>query len=377
MPSPLDLGGTDLGHADPGRIVLLDCSARVAPGCLTADAWDALRAAEVVLTGTCEHPQLPALAHAGVAVDQRDASDAVRLADTLVTAARSGLVVWLLAPDGDQGLTSALATRLVTGDAAVEVEHLLGSYDLPGSRLLDAVSVMDRLRSPGGCPWDAEQTHTSLMRYLIEEAYEVVEAVETGDREHLAEELGDLLMQVLFHSRIATEHAEVPFTIDDVADGVVAKLVRRHPHVFADAEAPTPAHVEANWEQIKAAEKGRTSILDGIPPGLPALSYAEKVLVRADRTGLALTASAPASTLQPDSVAPASTLNPCPSGPAGMDSAEVDSQRADLAGVDSAEALGAALLQLVVAAHRHGLDPEAALRRAARQLVPAEHLPTS
>jgi len=200
---------------------------------------------------------------------------------------------------------------------------------------------MHRLRSPGGCPWDAEQTHESLLRYLVEEAYEVVEAVETGDPGHLREELGDVLLQVLFHARIAAERpdADTCFTIDDVADGIVAKLVRRHPHVFADGTARTPNEVEVAWEQIKAAEKGRTSLLDGIPPGLPALSYAEKVLVRADRGGLALAVPSPT----------------------GHD--DVDPE------LDSDERLGAALLGLVAEAHRLGVDPEAALRRAARGLA--------
>ena len=131
---------------------------------------------------------------------------------------------------------------------------------------------MDRLRSPGGCPWDAEQTHESLVPYLIEEAHEAVEAIESGDRAHMAEELGDVLLQVVFHARVAQEHPEAPFDIDDVAGGIVEKLVRRHPHVFADVDADTAAEVAANWEQIKAAEKaGRTSVLDGIPAGLPAL----------------------------------------------------------------------------------------------------------
>ena len=109
---------------------------------------------------------------------------------------------------------------------------------------------MDRLRSPGGCPWDARQTHQSLVEYLIEEAYETVEAIEADDDAGLREELGDLLLQVVFHARIAQERAEGPWSIDDVADGIIAKLVRRHPHVFADGTAETAADVEANWHAI-------------------------------------------------------------------------------------------------------------------------------
>lgn len=139
-----------------------------------------------------------------------------------------------------------------------------------GARLLELVEVMDRLRSPGGCPWDAEQTHESLAPYAVEEAFELAEAIEGGDRDELADELGDVLLQVAFHARVAQEHPDAPFDIDDVAGRIVAKLRRRHPHVFADVHAPSAADVEANWEAIKAAEKPeRTGPLDGVPAGLP------------------------------------------------------------------------------------------------------------
>src|SRR5690606_37484830 len=135
--------------------------------------------------------------------------------------------------------------------------------------LADLVAVMDRLRSPGGCPWDAEQTHESLGRYALEEAYEVAEAAERGDRAALREELGDLLLQVVFHARIATEHPSDPFDLEDVVAGITAKLRRRHPHVFADAQVRDAEHVAERWEKIKAEEKDRASVLDGIPVGLP------------------------------------------------------------------------------------------------------------
>lgn len=124
-----------------------------------------------------------------------------------------------------------------------------------GAALLDLVAVMDRLRSPGGCPWDAEQTHASLVPYLVEETYEAVEAIESGERDHMAEELGDVLLQVVFHARVAQEDEVAPFDIDDVAAGIAAKLRRRHPHVFGDVVADTPEAVAANWSVIKAAEK--------------------------------------------------------------------------------------------------------------------------
>ena len=120
-----------------------------------------------------------------------------------------------------------------------DVEVVVGSWDVQGGRLLDVVATMDRLRSPGGCPWDAEQTHASLAPYLVEEAHEVLHAIEGGDRRHLAEELGDVLLQVVFHARVAEEAAEEAFDIDTVAGLLVDKLVRRHPHVFADGEAST------------------------------------------------------------------------------------------------------------------------------------------
>src|SRR5579875_1976037 len=155
------------------------------------------------------------------------------------------------------------------------------------SQLQRAVEVMDRLRSPGGCPWDAEQTHASLARYLLEETYEVLEAIETADPVLLREELGDLLLQVLFHARLAEEEPE-PFSIEDVAADLVAKLVRRHPHVFGDADSSDAAAVNERWEQQKAVEKGRTSAVDGVPLAQPALALAAKLVARAERAGLAV-----------------------------------------------------------------------------------------
>lgn len=150
----------------------------------------------------------------------------------------------------------------------------------PGASLLELVAVMDRLRSPGGCPWDARQTHVSLVEYLVEEAYETVEAIEASDDAGLREELGDLLLQVVFHARIAQERGDDGWDIDDVARGIIDKLIRRHPHVFADVEADTAEQVEANWHALKAQEKGRSSVTDGVPEQLPALLRAGKVRAR-------------------------------------------------------------------------------------------------
>jgi len=148
-----------------------------------------------------------------------------------------------------------------------------------------AMSIMRRLRGPGGCPWDAEQTHESLKRYLIEECYEVVEAIDKGDDDLLREELGDLMLQPLFHAAIAEERGA--FTIDEVLQTLADKLIRRHPHVFGDQEIRTSGEQVANWEKIKKEEKGeeRRSALAGIPPHLPSLMKAQKITEKAARVG--------------------------------------------------------------------------------------------
>ena len=195
----------------------------------------------------------------------------------------------------------------------------------PEIPLQRAVEVMDRLRSPGGCPWDAAQTHESLTRYLLEEAYELVEAIETGDRALLREELGDLLLQVLFHARIEQEAPDEPFGIDEVASDLVDKLVRRHPHVFGDAVIGTAAELNETWERQKVEEKGRTSVIDGVPVNQPALALSAKLISRARRADV-------------DVPAPA-----------------------------DADEIGARLFAVVADAVTAGVDPEAALRTAARR----------
>lgn len=154
-----------------------------------------------------------------------------------------------------------------------------------GAGLLRLAQVMDQLRAPGGCPWDAEQTHESLVKYLIEETFETVDAIDNGDRTDLLEELGDLLLQIYFHARIAEEHPTAPFNIDDVANGIADKLIRRHPHVFptADGELMPVADaidVEARWQELKRLEKSRTSVIDGVPVSLPAQTQVAKLLTR-------------------------------------------------------------------------------------------------
>lgn len=215
----------------------------------------------------------------------------------------------------------------------------------PHVPLREAVAVMDRLVSPGGCPWDREQTHESLVRYLLEEAHELAEAIETGDAAGVREELGDLLLQVLFHARLAQEHDDAPYDVDDVAADLVAKLVRRHPHVFADEDPAADLH--ARWDEIKKQEKARTSVLEGISHTQGALARAQKVLSRARRGGVLPDA-------RPD----------VPDLPA----AAPGTARAGVPDGADERAVGEALLALVRRAEEAGTDAEAALRGALRRL---------
>ena len=203
------------------------------------------------------------------------------------------------------------------------------------SYLQRLVEVMDTLRSPGGCPWDGEQTHESLVKYLLEESYEFVDSLESGDRAGMREELGDILLQVYFHARIAQDNLEDPFTIEDVAQSITEKLIRRHPHVFGDAKVSGSGEVLENWEKIKAAEKGRTSALDGIAMAQPALPLVEKLLYRAEKNDLELL---------------------LPSAP-------------HLEGIATEDSVGKALLEVITWATRNGIDAERALRSQAHQII--------
>jgi XTP/dITP diphosphohydrolase len=280
----------------PGRLTLLVGSPRIAAGLFTRAAWQALDAAGAILARDESEPLADAVSEAGMPVRHLGDVPPPELARTLMDAAAGADVVWVSSADGDPGLTDAIASEVSRLGSPPEVEVLVASWDVPGSRLLDLVAVMDRLRSPGGCPWDAEQTPESLVKYLIEESHEAAEAIESGDRDHIREELGDVLLQVVFQARVAQEHDTEPFDVDDVAGAIIEKLVRRHPHVFADGAASTPAEVEQAWEQIKAAERaakaphgggedGHQGLLHGIPRSLPSLLAADKVLARWERTG--------------------------------------------------------------------------------------------
>jgi len=203
------------------------------------------------------------------------------------------------------------------------------------SELLRLREVMDKLRSPGGCPWDAEQDHTTLLKYLLEESYEFIESVENNDKNAMQEELGDLLLQVYFHSRMAEEDAKQPFNIEDVAKSVTDKLIRRHPHVFAGESVSGSEEVLENWEKQKAAEKGRNSAIDGVPLAQPALPLATKVIYRLNKLNYQLPISEPIKL------------------PADIDQ----------------DQFGQILLGLITQAVDKGLDPEAALRTATKGLI--------
>jgi XTP/dITP diphosphohydrolase len=204
-------------------------------------------------------------------------------------------------------------------DAATELERL--------------VKVTALLRAPGGCPWDAEQTHASLVQYLTEETHELIDAIEAGSREEMIEELGDVLYQVVFHSDIAANTPGEDFTIEDVAAHMTAKMVGRHPHVFGDLDLETAGDVENAWDSFKAREKpSRTSVLDGIPLGMPSLALADKLIGKAQKVGV-LEKDAPA-----------------------------------IVPVASEDELGPLLLAIVASAKAQGLDAERALRTTLRGL---------
>lgn len=311
---------------EPGRVVLLTASHRVAPGLLSWPAWQTLHTADRVLCADAEHPQLPYLREAGVAVEI-----AAPTAQELVDRCAGGrTAVVLTTGEGDRALTDGLARMAGSGRVRMpDLELLPGSYDLPGARLLDLVQVMDRIRRE--CPWSSQQTHKGLAKYGIEEAYELVEAIEDGDRDELREELGDVLLQVVFHARIAQEasgeEGDEPFSIDDVAGTIVDKLVHRHPHVFGDARAETPEDVKEHWLRTKAIEKQRDSVTDGVPLGQPGLALAAKLASRVRTAGLDV---------------------------------ELPTEE------DGDRAVGYELLAMAVRAEAEGHDPEAALRAAAR-----------
>jgi XTP/dITP diphosphohydrolase len=344
--------------------VLLATAPTVRAGLLSWRAWQTLAGASRVLAPSADHPLLPALDEAGIAWEVLPGSAGAappELAGLLTGAVAGtdgtvldrtvpdgtvpdGTVVWLSPPDPPGRPADATPGALALADelggpggpAGTAVEVLYGSSSLPGGELLTLVSVMDTLRR--NCPWDARQTHESLAPYLLEESYEALDALESGDRAALRDELGDVLLQVMFHARVAAERTDgTGFTVDDVADAIVAKLVRRHPHVFGDVTVSGADDVTRNWDAIKAAERAERaagdqpgSALDGVPFGQPALALAAQLQRRAERAGI-----------PPDLAVPG--------------------------GPDGGSRLGAELFELVVQAQAAGLDPELELRAAARR----------
>jgi XTP/dITP diphosphohydrolase len=275
------------------------------PGLLGPAGWRAVASA----------PALAALPGAAATADalRADGWAVTDVPDAAAAGALPGDVVVLAAPGETAGQTVA------------------GTPEPPGARLLDVAAVMDRLRSPGGCPWDAEQTHSSLRGYLLEEAHEAYDAIVDDDAAAMREELGDVLLQVVFHARVAAEAGPSRrFDIDDVAGDLVDKLVRRHPHVFGDAGPRDVAQVEAGWEQIKQAEKQRRSPTEGVSRSQPAAAWGAALVRRAGRAGLGTPAKAELPERSP-------------------------------------EELGERLLAVVTAAEQRGWDVEDALREAVRR----------
>ncbi|WP_048833099.1 nucleoside triphosphate pyrophosphohydrolase [Streptomyces varsoviensis] len=302
-----------------GRIVLLTTSHRVAPGLLSWPAWQVLRAADRVLCADPGHPQLPYLGEAGVEVE-RAVPDARELVDYCLGGGRTAVVI--TSAEGESALTAGLARLAGSGRERMPALELLpGSYDLPGARLLDLVQVMDRIRR--ACPWSGVRTHEDLAKYAVEETYELLEAIEEGDKEAVREELGDVLLQVVFHARIAQDDPDEPFAIDDVAGTIVDKLIHRHPHVFGAESAESAEDVREHWMRTKAIEKQRDSVTEGVPIGQPALALVAKLASRARGAGLDV-------------------------------------------GVPTGPGIGYELLALAVRAQEEGTEPETALRAAAR-----------
>jgi len=345
------------------RLVLVDTADEL-PGLLPLHAWSALMSSDLVLLGTADHPFVEHLAMAELRYEAVESAGAAALnradllsgltpadkarATSIVDRVRAeGEVVYLFGRGDDDGFTRTLGMEAAR--AGVEVEVVYFGVRPPGTRLLDLVRTEQRLLAPGGCPWDREQDHRSLARYAVEEVYELLEAIESGDPDAIREELGDVLLQVVFHAQIAADNptAAQHFDIDDVAAGIIAKLVRRHPHVFADAKVSGSAEVLANWDQLKAAEKPeRSGPFDGVPAAQPALAYVENLQARAARTGFDWEFDVEAA-----------------------DRIRLELEEFLTAGDDAEREreIGDLLMSVVGLARRHRLDPEMALRGAARR----------
>jgi MazG family protein len=354
------------------RVVLVASSPRF-PLLFPPQTWRALDVARPVYLLDRQHPSLPALEVGeipwellpvaedtgpagrdlllvGQGLDPEVVAAARRQADALLAIAkRDGSATILLSPAGDGPLVQMISERAARQHIEVEAVYPLG--EPKGSALLDLVATETRLRGPGGCPWDHEQTHASLARHLVEEAYEVLDAIEEdaagAGSDHLREELGDLLLQVVFHAQISEDAGE--FDIDAIARAITEKLIRRHPHVFGEAQVGSAREVLRNWEAIKRDEEGRTDPLAGIPSALPALQLAAKLQKRVADTDFAW----------PERDRAAAKV--------GEVLQELD-EAAETSDPDKLErALGDLLFAVVALARERGVEPEAALRRAARR----------
>jgi XTP/dITP diphosphohydrolase len=341
------------------RLVLVDTSDEL-PGLLPLHAWSALMATELVCVADAAHPFAAHLDAAGlrwqaVPADSEAGSASRRnllgafapahtaRADWVVARAQEvGELAYLVGPADEEAATRTLGMQ--AANAGVEVEVVYFGVKPKGTRLLRLVAIEEALRGENGCPWDREQTHDSLMRYGVEEMHELAEAVAAGDHEAIREELGDVLLQVVFHAQIAEDDNR--YDIDAVAGDIADKLVRRHPHVFGDESAGDAESVISRWDELKAAEKAeRAGPFDGVTPGQPAMALVEALQQRAAKAGLA---DADLS----DSV-----------GQTRQRLEELTRADTDSATVDAA--LGDALAGLIAVARRHGVDPEQALRRSA------------
>jgi XTP/dITP diphosphohydrolase len=350
---------TDSARGRTGPRVALVETSDVLPGLLPFQSWDVLGTADRVrLRDPDGHPAAPQLYLAGLdlervepaALERADmdlnrpgSPDDRRIAKSLVGLALAERdVVYLLGPD-ESGLAPALAGMAAEHDLEIELVFLAQQPE--GAELLRLVEVMRALRDPvDGCPWDLEQDHTTLARYAIEETYELVDAIERGHDVDLEEELGDVLLQVVFHARIAADRRA--FGIDEVARGIADKLVRRHPHVFADGEAADAQAVQANWDTIKQQEKGRSGPFDGVPPAGPGLDLLATLQRKAARRGVPMPSVADARTLLAEA----------------LDVADAADDPAD-----REAAVGSALEGLVAYARTLDVDPERAARAASRR----------
>lgn len=336
------------------RLVLIDTVDQL-PGLLPLHAWAALSTTDLILIGDATHPLVAHIDTADLryevvpeptdpeALTRRDLLSGVdplqraRVTWIVDRARAAGAVAYVYGGADTEAFTRALGLEAARNEIEVEVVYF--GLAPKGVELLELVQVEERLRGPDGCPWDREQDHQSLAVHAVEEVYELCEAIASGSAEDVREELGDVLLQVVFHAQIAQD--EGTFDIDAVARGIVDKLVRRHPHVFSDAQADDADSVMRNWDKLKAAEKPeRQGPFDGVAVGQPALPLAAAMQRRAARLGFDW----------PD---------------AGAALAQVRAEVDEVAGASGAQVpheIGDLLAAVIGLARHHDVDPEIALR---------------